>query len=189
MTSTKTIQKQFTTRENQIRCIELRKQGFTHHDIGKAIGISPGYVSQLISKGMKAALVTPAEELIEMEIARLDALWYPAFAAATVRQEDGTPIFNKDATDTCLKLMERRAKLLGLDKPVKAEIKKTLIATNMVSIYIPNNGRDPRLQPVVVDNESQEILEEKNIVTIDNEQTFFEWQGEFIDVIAEEQYE
>lgn len=189
MASTRTIQKQFTTRENQIRCIELRKQGFSHHDIGKAVGISPGYVSQLISKGMKAALVAPAEELIEMEIARLDALWYPAFAAATVRHEDGTPIFDKDATDTCLKLMERRAKLLGLDKPVKAEIKKTLIATNMVSIYIPNNGRDPRLQPVVIDNESQEVLEEKSIVTVENEQSFFDYQGEFIDLIAEEEDE
>jgi hypothetical protein len=65
----------------------------------------------------------------QQENERLDALLEAAWPRATTP----TPVFNKDgevidhaldmrAVDTVLRLMDRRAKLNGLDMPVKAEL-------------------------------------------------------------------
>ena len=72
-----------------------------------------------------------AEEVRCIELQRLDGLWKVAHDKAL---KGDLP-----AIDRCLRIQERRAKLLGLDAPQRAEI--TGLQTE-VTIYVPDNGRN-----------------------------------------------
>lgn len=130
------------------KVVQLKKQGYSTQQMSDTLNISYPYAQRLYQMALKRTINEPAEELIKMELARLDMLLIPAFHAATQRDINGNPIYNKDATDTVLKLMERRAKYLGLDKPVKSEAKLTLNQRAPVTIYIPDNTRD---KPEIID--------------------------------------
>lgn len=62
---------------------------------------------------LQAAVREPTKELIELEVKRLDGLFMTAFPMA----KQGV----MGAVDRCLKIMERRARLLGLDAAIKVE--------------------------------------------------------------------
>lgn len=130
------------THDLMAKVIALRKQGHNTQKISEVLDISYGYSYRLYQMAIKRTVNEPAEEVIKIELSRLDMLLVPAFFAATQRDSLGNPVYNKDATDTVLKLMERRAKYLGLDKPVKSEAKLTLNQRAPVTIYIPQNNRD-----------------------------------------------
>ena len=49
-----------------------------------------------------------------LELERLDKLWFAMYRQATQG--------NQGAVDRCIRIMERRAKLLGLDAPTKTEL-------------------------------------------------------------------
>ena len=62
---------------------------------------------------LKQTLQEPADELRKLELERLDKLLLGVWPQA-VRGNQGS-------VDRALRIMERRAKLLGLDAPVKSE--------------------------------------------------------------------
>jgi hypothetical protein len=151
-----TSESAWDTRHRMAAAVELRKQGYSMQSIADTLGCSRSYAEKLIKKAFNNIIEKPTKELLEMELQRLDALLVPAFAAATATDpETGTPIFNKDAIDSVLKIMERRAKFCGLDKPVKTKVEATVSTNPTVSIYLPDNGRGDA--PVTIDNESQQI--------------------------------
>ncbi|GAA3371255.1 hypothetical protein GCM10020367_21180 [Streptomyces sannanensis] len=63
----------------------------------------------------RAVLNEEVEELRSVEAERLDRLWFVAYKQAV---RDG----NLAAIDRALRIMERRAKLLGLDQPARTEV-------------------------------------------------------------------
>jgi DNA-binding CsgD family transcriptional regulator len=101
--------------EHQV--LELRKQGLTFAAIGARLGITEQGAHQAGKRALeKLGAVTKdeAEELRRLEIERLDALQeglWPKAAQGSV-----------PAVQTVLKLMERRARLLGLDAPQKLAV-------------------------------------------------------------------
>lgn len=98
------------TTERHIQALALRKQGQTYRDIGAALGIDHSTAVrdvQLALTELNGQLTAEAQSLRAMEAARLDALQ----AAIWPQAEAG----NLRAIDRVIAIMERRARLLGLD--------------------------------------------------------------------------
>lgn len=100
--------------DREIEAINYRRMGMTYSDIAKTLGYAD-HVGALraVKRGMRKALQEPADELRELEAARLDRaqekIW-PKVEEGDVR-----------AITALLRIMERRAKLLGLDAPLKIQ--------------------------------------------------------------------
>lgn len=105
--------------ERERRVIELRRAGYTFDDIAKAVGYSfASGAHAAYRRALKRTLQEAGvEELREAEVDRLDrlqrALWTQALTG------------DVKAISTLLRLMERRARLLGLDAPQKIQAEVT----------------------------------------------------------------
>jgi hypothetical protein len=94
--------------------IDYRLQGMTYREIAQELGVTPTRARQLVAEALAAIekdTAESAEELRRLELDRLDQLqsgiWEDAAGG------------NLKAVGAALKIMERRAKLMGLDAPVK----------------------------------------------------------------------
>lgn len=90
--------------------LELRKAGRTYREIGKEIGVSHEAARKLVERGMQALRDLSKESCEEwraLETERLDALWAGLWPSASTG--------DTQAVSQALRVMERRAKLLGLD--------------------------------------------------------------------------
>jgi Homeodomain-like domain len=103
-----------TAREREARALELRKAGATFAQIGKALGCCESRAWRIVQRALGRVVAEPLEELRQLESLRLDQLlmvmWPKAMAG------------NGWAVDRCLAIMQRRARLLGLDAPTKHEV-------------------------------------------------------------------
>jgi predicted transcriptional regulator len=100
--------------ELEASAVEMRKRGATYMQIAKTLGVADTVVFDYVSKALARLNTHTTEELgvlRQMELQRLDSLMFSAWAAAQ-RGESR-------AIETVLKIMERRAKMLGLDAPTK----------------------------------------------------------------------
>ncbi len=98
--------------DRELKVLELRRAGLTWQRIAVQVGYADHSGAYLAYKrALKRVLQQPAEELRQAEIDRLDRLQLAAWPKAM--QGDNSAIA------TVLRIMERRAKLLGLDMPVK----------------------------------------------------------------------
>lgn len=94
------------------KAIDLRSTGASYDGIGRGMGISKTRAYQLVMAGMvdlDEELKDSADRLRTLELLRLDALQYAHWPNAHIPRH----------VDVILKVMERRAKLLGLDAPTK----------------------------------------------------------------------
>ena len=101
--------------ERERRVIELRRAGHTFDDIAQTIGFAnPSVAHNAYTRALKRTLINAGtEEVREQELDRLERLQTFAWAEA----EQG----NLKAMETVLKIMQRRARLLGLDAPIKTQ--------------------------------------------------------------------
>ncbi len=111
----KTSPRKIKAVERQAQALELRKAGVTYAQIAKTLGYkSPSGAQQAIETAMQNTVQEPADTLRRLECERLDAMWRGLWALAV--RGDAVAIAR------CLDIMARRAKLLGLDAPVKQEL-------------------------------------------------------------------
>lgn len=107
--------KEEVTRAERIgKAIEYRKSGAAYRTIANALGVSPSAAHSYVKEGLDIYRETAREQaaiLVELEQQRLDAIQAANWANAMQG--------SKTAADTVLRVMERRAKLLGLDAPTK----------------------------------------------------------------------
>lgn len=101
---------QIKVNERQIRALNLRKAGATFPEIAEAEGYaSPSGAYEAVKAALKKTMSEPAEELRQLELTRLDdmlaSIWDAVLAGDT------------DSIATALRISERRARLLGLDRP------------------------------------------------------------------------
>ena len=106
------LDRELSAIEKQLEALEMRKAGLPYQKIADALGYSNhSGARKAVIAAMKKTLREPAEEVRELEIARLDdlinAIWH--FRA------------KPEYLDRILKIMERRSKLLGLDAPTKLD--------------------------------------------------------------------
>ncbi len=109
-----TSERRIVARDKQAECLRLRKKGLSYQAIADEIGYSNASGAE---KAVKAALdrITqePAEELLKLEIQRLDTMLLNIW--------DKVCEGDLYAIDRVLKIMERRAKFLGIDVPTKID--------------------------------------------------------------------
>lgn len=126
----KTSKRRLEARERWIAALELRKKGLTFDAIAQELGYAGRQQSYTaVMKALKETLREPSDELRSLEAERLDtitdALWGDAKRGDT------------GAIDRILKIMERRAKLLGLDVP-----KDESLPTVVGPLVIIRNGKE-----------------------------------------------
>jgi len=102
--------------EKERNVLEMRRAGATYEEIAKATGYATAQGAYLAyGRALKRTLNNAgAQEAREMELDRLDRLqrtWWPKAIAGDER-----------ATDRVLKIMEHRAKYLGLYAPAKVQM-------------------------------------------------------------------
>lgn len=112
--------------ENQ--ALELRLRGFSFEEISEEMMIhsnNPKYSAiELTAKMVRRALnrirkqtKENAEQVRDMELMRLDTLW--------LSQQKKVLQGDSRAVEACLKIQERRSKLMGLDAPAKQIVAQT----------------------------------------------------------------
>jgi hypothetical protein len=93
---------------------ELRKAGATYEEIGRSLGITAQSAHETVTRALKASVEASSRDAASiraLELERLDSLLKGLWPAAS----KGNPA----SVEKVLKIMERRARLLGLDAPVK----------------------------------------------------------------------
>lgn len=110
-----TSKRRIEAKERVAQAIELRKAGATYQRIADTVGYNSEQAAhKAVTDALVAMLREPAEELRLLEVERLDSLFLSAFPLA----KQGV----MTAIDRCLRIMERRARLLGLDAPVRVAV-------------------------------------------------------------------
>lgn len=129
--------KSLETAKRDAEAAQLRAEGKTYDQIAEALDFSDRSLARRsVERALAATVREPADELRQLELIRLDALWVEAVKVMTtehitvnngrVIEVDGVPLKDDGPTlsaiDRLLKIMERRAKLVGLDSATKVEV-------------------------------------------------------------------
>ena len=100
--------------ERAREALELRKAGATFKQIAASMHFSEQRAYFLVSRELARLNAERAElatDVTRLELERMDALWLGLWPRARGGDEK--------AVATCLRIMERRARILGLDAPTK----------------------------------------------------------------------
>jgi len=98
--------------DKEIKVLELRRAGLTWQRIAEETGYADHTGAYAAYKrAIKRTMQQPADELREAELDRIDSLQLALWPKAM--QGDNASV------NTIVRLMERRARLLGLDLPIK----------------------------------------------------------------------
>ena len=111
-----------TTEQDMINATEalrLRSKGFTYQKVADTLGISKTAAYHRVQNALAAIPKEAVEEYRKLETERLDTMLERVMEKVT--HDDGKSGF-LFAVDRALAIMDRRAKLLGLDSPTKHEV-------------------------------------------------------------------
>ena len=138
--------------ERRAEILKLRLDGHSLAEIGDRLGIRADSVHDIITRALRAMTQDPSQELLTLELARLDSLYAEALKAVRsftpvlhngrvvqipIIDTNGDTIKHPETGQplTCIaqdrqpvlagiacavRIAERRAKLLGLDAPIRA---------------------------------------------------------------------
>lgn len=103
-----------TVHAESAKALELRLTGMSYRAIAEALGVSDhSTIAQRVQIALKEIIREPAENVLKMELERLDkmllGMWKKAAAG------------DLQALDRALKIQDRRARYLGLDAPTKTQ--------------------------------------------------------------------
>jgi len=104
-------------RQREIESLELRKAGLTYRQIGERLGITEQGAHAAVMRALRRLnerITEAAEEVRRLELERLDRLLLALWPQAAKG--------NQGAVDRVLRIMERRARLLGLDAPKGVDV-------------------------------------------------------------------
>ena len=119
--------------ERQRHALELRRAGATYDQIAQGLGLAHrSNARKDVEAALLAIIEEPATEVLKLELDRLDSLLRAIWPAAVkkipvvVQQGDEEEIVGLidrqgPMIDRVLRLMERRARYLGLDKPIRVK--------------------------------------------------------------------
>jgi hypothetical protein len=106
--------------EKDAKALELRKGGLTYREIGLKLGcteVSAWHAVRREQEKIIKLLTEDALEIVNLELLRLDTLLAGVWGKA--KRGDNF------AVQSALRIMERRAKLLGLDMPIATKLEGT----------------------------------------------------------------
>ena len=97
------------------KALELRMEGKTFIEIAKEVGYKSRQAAHdAVKRALDSITREPAQDLIKLDLERLDAMWGIHYLNA----QSG----DVNALSACMKIMERRAKMLGLDVPDRHQV-------------------------------------------------------------------
>jgi hypothetical protein len=117
--------------------LELRADGASFREIADRLDVSVSTAWECVDRGLAATRQEPSSKLRALERERLDRLTVQAVqvlqaphvavsGGKIVRGDDGQPLVDHGPTlaaiNTLTRLMERRARMEGLDEPARADI-------------------------------------------------------------------
>ena len=120
------------TTEKTLKALELRKRGLNYTQIGKELGCARSTACRYVLSELENLADKCREEAVhvrDLELQRLDELYLIAYRAIS----DGNDLAG---IDRCLRIMERRAKLLGIDAAAKVDVQ------GLVDIHFDKEDED-----------------------------------------------
>lgn len=101
--------------ELRSKALELRKQGHTFKTIAKNLEVSESTAHRWVRRALEAVAAPAAEEIILMELERLEGLYLMSYTALakSVQMTNGEDP-HLGAMDRCLAIMRQKARLLGI---------------------------------------------------------------------------
>ncbi len=133
----------------QRQALELRKAGVDFRQIADRLGYrGPSGAHAAVKAALLATIQQPADEVRRLEVARLDAM----LLAVWTKVREGDPA----AVNSALKIMHRRALLLGLDAPVQARVAMTVDVRKVAEEVAAELGRP--VEDVLADAEQRLAL-------------------------------
>ncbi len=111
-------QQKVDTIQRKLDALELKKAGANYRVIAETLGYrGPSGAWKAVHCALRDVLREPAEEVLKLELLRLDSLFLAYYPDA----KKGI----RDAGYICLKIIGQRCKLLGLDAPQQIELTGT----------------------------------------------------------------
>jgi VIT1/CCC1 family predicted Fe2+/Mn2+ transporter len=145
----KTSARRVHAAERRIEAVAYGTAGATYEQIGERLGCSRAVAHKLVTQELsriREETAEQADELRTLELSRLDALWMRAF--------DAVRSGNVRAIDQCIRVMERRARLAGLDAATRQEITGNLTTSHewieLRGVLIQVLGKYPEAQRAVL---------------------------------------
>ena len=120
------------TTEKTLKALELRKRGMNYTQIGEKLGCNRSTACRYVLSELENLADKCREEAVhvrDLELQRLDDLYLVAYRAII----DG---YDLAGIDRCLRIMERRAKLLGIDAAAKVDVQ------GLVDIHFDKEDED-----------------------------------------------
>ena len=118
-----TSQRRLAAIDRGRQALELRKGGASFLAIAQALGYrSPQAAYEGVNSALRRTIQEPADEVRRLEIERLDGMLLVLQA--------GLRLGDVAIVDRALKIMERRARLLGLDAPATSTVDMTINAAD-----------------------------------------------------------
>ena len=108
---------------HQSLAMRLRTRGYTYQEIAEKIGVAnPQVAYNLVMRGVRSVRLDSAEQMRDIELGRYDELTKIAWRA--IEAADKRRDFKSIASilNSITRLSDRRAKLMGLDAPVKYDL-------------------------------------------------------------------
>src|SRR3990172_1159922 len=115
--------KELALLEEKVLYWEQYKQGLNYSQISQRFGVSPGRVGDLIRQYANEIRIKGLRTVAEYRQVQLERI-QTAYASIWPNILRG----RVDAINTMIRLMEREAKLLGLDAPTKVDITARIVA-------------------------------------------------------------
>jgi len=102
------------TQARRVQALDLRLAGASYRQIAVVLGVGVKTAWLDVNRALREYLTEPSDQVRAAEVARLERL----FMAHWPKAISG----DKEATYTVLAIMDRRARLLGLDAPKRIDI-------------------------------------------------------------------
>jgi hypothetical protein len=131
--------------ELQSQALELRRAGNGYEAIAQKLGIGKSSAHRMVEAAMagaRAQISASVDDLRADELSRLDGMLAKLWPKVTDNPDVAV-------IDRIIKIGERRAKLMGLDAPVRTSIQGggddappiSTVGETKVTFYMPDNGR------------------------------------------------
>lgn len=127
----------------QSLAMRLRVKGYNYAEIAEKCGYTGDhpemFAHQLVTHGIKAVRLDSAEFMRDVELTRLDSLQKLAWAAIERASKRGDTRAVATGVNSVVRISDRRAKLMGLDAPVKYDLLMTEARKMAQSLNMPEN--------------------------------------------------
>ena len=146
------------------KMLELRLKGKTYRQIGEKLGCTAQNVHKEIQQAFKERPIENIEEVRQLELDRLDRMIEPL--------EDNVNRGDVRHVEAMLKLMDRRAKLLGLNAPERLEIAGELDPKVIVQTTIERLVKNNEWRSLLISELGREGHIENKLIVEDGKLTY-----------------